>query len=51
MRPDSVVSLAPLFDDDLRFLEAIEDFTVQKLVAIWDFDKVRHAEVLPLIKS
>ena len=33
MRPDRVVVLAPLFDDDLRFLEAIKDFAVQKLVA------------------
>ena len=32
-RSDRVVVLAPLLDDDLCFLQAVEDFTVQQLVA------------------
>jgi len=30
---DCVVVLAPLLDDDLRFFQNAEDFTVEKLVA------------------
>ena len=33
MRSDRVVVLAPLRDDDLCFLEAVEDFTVEQFVA------------------
>ena len=33
MRSDGVVVLSPLLDDDLGFLEAVEDLTVQQLVA------------------
>ena len=33
MRSDLVVVLAPLLDDDMCFLQAVEDFTVQQLVA------------------
>jgi hypothetical protein len=33
MRSDRVVVLSPLLDDDLRFLQAVEDFAVQQLIA------------------
>ena len=33
MRSDRVVVLAPLLDDDLCFLEAVEDFAVEQLIA------------------
>ena len=32
MRSDGVVVVAPLFDEDLGFLEAAEDFAIQQLV-------------------
>ena len=32
MRPDRVVVLPPLLDDDAGFLQAVEDFTVQALI-------------------
>jgi hypothetical protein len=31
-RPDRVVVLAPLSDDDLRLLQAVEDFAVEQLI-------------------
>jgi hypothetical protein len=31
--PDRVVVLSPLLDDDLRFLQAVEDSTVQQFIA------------------
>jgi len=33
VRSDAVVVSAPLFDDDLRFLQAVEDFAVEQLIA------------------
>jgi hypothetical protein len=33
VRPDRVVVLSPLLDDNLRFFQAVEDFTVQQLIA------------------
>ena len=33
MRPDRVGVLSPSFDDDLRFLQAVEDLAVQLLIA------------------
>jgi hypothetical protein len=33
MGSDSVVVMAPLFDEDLGLLEAVEDFTVEQFVA------------------
>jgi hypothetical protein len=33
MRSDGVVVVAPLLDDDLGFLEAVEDFAVEQLIA------------------
>src|SRR5450631_4144743 len=33
MRSARVVVLSPLLDDDLRFLQAVEDFAVQQLIA------------------
>ena len=33
MRTDSVVVLTPFFDDDLGFLERVEDLSIEQLVA------------------
>jgi hypothetical protein len=33
MRPDRVVVPPPAFDDDLRFLQRVEDFAIKQLVA------------------
>jgi hypothetical protein len=33
VRSDRVVMFSPLLDDDLRFFQAVEDFTVQQLIA------------------
>ena len=33
MRSDRVVVFTPLLDDDLGFLEAVEDFAVEQLIA------------------
>jgi hypothetical protein len=33
VRSDRVVVLAPLLDDDLRFFQAVEDFSIQQLIA------------------
>ena len=33
MRPDRIVVLAPLLDDDLCFVQAEEDFAVQQFIA------------------
>jgi hypothetical protein len=33
VRSDRVVVLPPLLDDNLRFLQAVEDFAIQQLVA------------------
>ena len=33
MRPDGVVVVSPLLDDDLGFLDAVEDFPVEQLVS------------------
>jgi len=33
VRSDRVVVLAALLDDDLRLLQAVEDFTVQQFIA------------------
>ena len=33
MWPDRVVVLSPAFDEHLRFLQRVEDFSAQKLVA------------------
>jgi hypothetical protein len=33
MRSDRVVVLSPLLDDDLCFLQAVEDFAIQQLIA------------------
>jgi hypothetical protein len=33
VRPDRVVVLSPLLDDDLAFLQAVEDFAVEQLIA------------------
>ena len=45
MRSDRVVVLAPLLDDDLCFLEAVEDFAVEQLIAEFccDTPASRHA--------
>ena len=33
MRPDGIIVFPPLLDDDLRLLQAVEDFSVQQLIA------------------
>jgi hypothetical protein len=33
VRPDHVIMPSPLLDDDLCFLQAVEDFTVQQFIA------------------
>jgi hypothetical protein len=33
VRSDGVVVLAPSLDDDLRLLQAVEDFAVQQFIA------------------
>jgi hypothetical protein len=33
VRSDRVVVLSPLLDDNLGFLQAVEDFAVQQLIA------------------
>lgn len=33
MRPDGVVVLTPSFDQDLRLLERVEDFSIEQFIA------------------
>jgi hypothetical protein len=44
VRPDRVVLIAPLLNDDGRFLQAVEDFSVEAFVAqLCEIPASRHA--------
>ena len=46
MRSDRVVVLAPLLDDDLCFLEAVEDFAVEQLLNGEIFYSLKEAQIV-----